>query len=117
LRELEKVRPLRLGFISYNLNLTLYGMREFAENNKEDVEFFNRNKKYLKLKDGTEIYALLENSVNLRGYDLDQLILFDDNRWGIKRKRCAFICWILENLMYRSCVPEEFKVLEYEDMI
>lgn len=116
MREIEKVQPLRLGFMGYNTNLTLCGMRDFAENNREDVEFFAPNKRYLRLKDGTEIYALLENGISLRGHDLDQLILYDDNRWEIKSHRYKFIIWILENLMYRSCVPDEFKILEYEDV-
>lgn len=116
MREIEKVQPLRLGFIGYNMNLTLCGMRDFAENNREDVEFFAPNKRSLRLKDGTEIYALLENGISLRGHDLDQLILYDDNRWEIKSHRYKFIIWILENLMYRSCVPDEFKILEYEDV-
>ena len=112
----EKIRPLKLGFIGYNSNLTLSGMRDFVKNNKEDIDFFSPNKRYLHLKNGTEIYALFENSNNLRGYDLDQLILYDDNRWEIKSHRYNFIVWILENLMYRSCVPDRFKILEYEDV-
>lgn len=116
MREIEKIRPLRLGLIGYNTTLTLSGMRDFAENNKEKVDFFDTNKRHLRLKDGTEIYVLLENEINLRGYDLDQLILYDDNRWEIKSHRCNFIMWILENLMYRSCVPDEFKILKYEDV-
>lgn len=117
LRKIEAIQPLRLGFIGYNSNLTLYGMREFVENNKENVDYFSGNKRYIRLKDGTCIFALLESNINIRGYDLDQLILFDDDRWEIKKKKCNFICWILENLMYRSCVPEEFQILEYEDVI
>lgn len=116
LREIEKIRPLRLGLIGYNTTLTLSGIIDFAENNREKVEFLSHNKRHLILKDGTEIFALLENGINLRGYDLDQLILYDDNRWEIKSHRYKFIAWILENLMYRSCVPDEFKILEYEDV-
>ncbi len=113
---IEEVQPLRLGFIGYNSNLTLYGMKEFAENNKETVDYFSGDKRYIRLKDGTHIFALLEHHVNPRGYDLDQLILFDDNRWEIKYKRCKSIRIILNELMCRSCVPDEFKILEYEDV-
>lgn len=116
LREIEKIRPLRLGLIGYNTTLTLSGIKDFANNNREDVESLSPNGRHLRLKDGTEIIALLENEISLRGHDLDQLILYDDNRWEIKSHRYKFIIWILENLMYRSCVTDEFKILEYEDV-
>jgi len=115
LRKIEEIRPLRLGFIGYNSKLTLYGMREFAENNKENIEVFKYRQSYIRLKNRTEIFGLYEND-KIKGCSLDQLIIFDDDRWEIKNKRCNFICFILENFMYHSCVPDEFKILEYEDV-
>lgn len=115
MRKIEEIHPLRLGFIGYNSKLTLYGMKDFAENNKEDVDYFSCDKRYIRFKDGTCIFALLESHMN-RCCNLDQLILFDDNRWEIKYERYEFINWILQNLMCRSCIPDEFKILEYEDM-
>ena len=85
-------------------------MIQFAENNKEDVEIFNCRQSCIRLKDGAEIFGLYENGVgDLRSRRLDQLILFDDERWIIKFKRYEFINRIIERCLNGySCVPEEF---------
>ena len=119
IREIEKVVPLKIGFIGYNSQLTQDGLIQFAENNKEDVEIFEYRQSYIRLKDGTEIIGLYENRVgDLRSKRLDQLILFDDERWIIKRDRRDFIKRIIARCIdLYSCVPEEFQILEYEDLI
>lgn len=93
-------------------------MIRFTENNKEDIEIINYRQSYIRLKDGTEIFALYENSIgDLKSRRLDQFILFDDNRWKIKWKRYDFIKRIIERCIRGySCVPEEFQILEYEDV-
>lgn len=72
----------------------------------------------MRLKDGTEIAGLYENRVDgLRGHRFDQLILFDDERWMIKWERSEFIKRIIERcISWYSCVPEEFQIIEYEDI-
>lgn len=65
-------------------------------NNKEDIEIFKYRQNYIRLKDGTEIVGLYENRVDNRGHRLDQLILFDDERWMIKWGRSHFIKRIIE---------------------
>lgn len=118
IREIEQIVQLKIGFIGYNTQLTQDGLRKFAKNNKEDLEIFNYRQSYIRLKDGTEIFGLYENSIGeLRCQRLDQLILFDDNRWEIKWKRYDFIKNIMERcLSCYSCVPDDFQVLEYEDI-
>jgi len=118
IREPEQIVPLKIGFIGYNSQLTQDGLRQFVENNEEDVEIFKYRQSYIRLKDGTEIVGLYENRVDgLRGHRLDQLILFDDERWMIKWKRCEFIKRVIEKCINGySCVSEEFQVLEYEDI-
>ncbi len=118
IREIERVVPFKIGFIGYNSRLTQDGLMKFAENNKEDVEIVNYRQSYIRLKDKTEIFGLYENSIDdLRSRRLDQLILFDDNRWEIKWKRYNFIQRTIERCMsWYSCVPEEFQILEYEDI-
>lgn len=93
-------------------------MRQFVINNEEDVEIFKYRKSYIRLKDGTEIVGLYENRGDgLRGHRFDQLILFDDERWMLKRVRYNFIKTVIEKCMsWYSCVPEEFQILEYEDI-
>lgn len=118
IREIERIIPLKIGFIGYNSRLTQDELIKFAENNKEDVEICNYRQSYIRLKDGTEIFGLYENSIgDLRCRRLDQLILFDDNRWEIKWKRFNFIKRIIERcLSCYSCVPDEFQIIEYEDI-
>ena len=114
----ERIEPLKIGFIGYNSQLTQDGLRKFANNNEEDVAIFKKRTSYIRLKDGTEIIGLYENRVDgLRGNGLDQLILFDDERWMIKINRHNFIKEIIAKCMsWYSCVPEEFQILEYEDI-
>lgn len=80
IREIEQIVPLKLGFIGYNSQLTQDGLMQFAENNKEDVEIFKYKQSYMRLKGETEIFGLYENRPN-KGRMLDQLILFDDDRY------------------------------------
>ena len=118
IREIEQIVPLKIGFIGYNSQLTQKGLRQFAENNEEDVEIFKYTQSYIRLKDGTEIIGLYENRKNdSRGHRLDQLILFDNERWMMKWKRCDFIKQIIQKCVnWYSCVPEKFQILEYEDI-
>lgn len=118
IREPEKFVPLRIGFIGYNSRLTEEGLVQFAENNKEDVEKFNCKQSYIRLKNETEIVGLYENSAeSLKGYNLDQCILFDDNRWEIEWKRYNFIKRVIERCISSySCVPKKYWILKYEDI-
>ncbi len=118
IREIERIVPLKIGFIGYNSRITEDGLMQFAENDKEDVEIVNYKQSYIRLKDGTEIFGLYENSIgDLRSRRLDQLILFDDKRWEIKWKRYNFIQRTIERCMsWYSCVPEKFQILEYENI-
>lgn len=116
IREIEQIVPLKIRFVGYNSQLTQYGLKQFAENNKEDVEIFNYRQSYIYLKDGTVIFGLYENRPN-KGHKLDQLILFDDDRWLIKSERYDFIHFIIQYFVNQySCVSEEFQILEYEDI-
>ena len=118
IREIEQILPLKIRFIGYNSQLTQDGLRQFVENNKEDVEIFEYRQSYIRLKDGTEIFGLYENKIdNLRSRRLNQLILFDDERWNITAHRYDFIKTIIERCMnWYSCVPEEYQILKYEDI-
>lgn len=114
----EQIEPLKIGFIGYNSQLTQDGLRKFVNNNEEDVAIFKKRTSYIRLKDGTEIVGLYENRVDgLRGHRFDQLILFDDERWMIKWDKHNFIREIIAKcISWYSCVPEEFQILEYEDI-
>lgn len=72
IKEIERVIPLKIGFIGYNSRLTQDGLMQFVKNNKEDVEIFSYRQNYIRLKDRTEIFGLYENSIgDLRCRRLD----------------------------------------------
>lgn len=108
-----------LAFLGYTKELSVYGLRQFAENNKEQTLKF-RNSPYdceLYLTDGTRIKAIGYGEERwLHGYKFDQLILFDDNRWLIEINKAGYINDIIRHTMYISNVPKEFQVLNYEDI-
>lgn len=104
-----------IAFLGYTKELSVKGLNQFAENNIEQVEKYKLHEHVLYLKDGTRITAI-GSSEYLRGYRFDQLILFDDNRWNIKYSRFDEIRNIWLQNMNISNVPEEFKILEYEDI-
>jgi hypothetical protein len=107
-----------LAMLGYNSDLSREGLRQFAENNKEQVEKLKWNTYdcELYLKDGTRIKAINYGERFLHGYKFDQLILFDDDRWQINDKRWHEIREIMESTMYTSYVPEDYQIIYYEDI-
>lgn len=107
-----------IAILGYTSKLSNYGLRQIYENNNEQVERF-KNTQYdceLYLKDGTKIKAISYGENYLHGYKFDQLILFDDDRWLIKEDKAKEIRMIKLCTMYISNVPEEFQIIEYEDI-
>lgn len=109
-----------IAILGYNNDLTRYGLRQLAENNKEQVEKLkwgaNVNNCELFLKDGTRIRAIGYGEHWLHGYKFDQLILFDDDRWNIEIHKKDEIRMIMACTMYMSNVPEEHQILYYENI-
>lgn len=109
-----------IGFLGYTSELSIKGLRQFAENNKDEIRNV-RNSNIdceLYLKDGTIIRAITYSERFLHGYKFDQLILFDDNRWNIGRERYQWemIDKIRTYSMALSYVPDECQILYYEDL-
>jgi hypothetical protein len=107
-----------IALLGYNSDLSRKGLKQFAENNKEQVEKLRWNTYdcELYLKDGTRIKAVGYGDNWLHGYKFDQLILFDDDRWLIETEKYNRIREIIDHTMYMSNVPEEFQILHYEDL-
>lgn len=107
-----------IAFLGYTRELSVKGLKQFAENNKEQIEKFKTNPSdcVLYLKDGTKITAIGYSENWCRGYKFDQLILFDDDRWYIEFDKMREIYRIVLGTMYISNVPEEFQILKYEDI-
>ena len=99
-----------IGFLGYTSELSVKGLRQFAENNKEEIErvSYNSYNAEIRMKDGTRIRAITYG-MNLRGYRFDQLILFDDKRKliGTADPQYTQIHNIIDCTMYMSNVPEE----------
>ena len=108
---------LNIGILGYNNELSEYGFRQIIENNKEQVNKISKNRRLALLKDGTRLDTIISPDWHsLQGCRFDQLILFDDNRWLIYSHRNEDIYNIKKFTMMLSNVPEEFQILNYEDI-
>ncbi len=108
---------LNIGILGYNNKLSEYGFKQIIENNKEQVKKISKNKRIALLEDGTQLETILNTCWHtLQGRRFDQLILFDDNRWLIYYYRDEDIYNIKKFTMMLSNVPEEFQILNYEDI-
>ncbi len=119
LYESPNVFPYSLGFLGYTSELSKYGLRQFAENNEEQVRYIDNARNEVKLNDGTTIKALNYGEISSRGltgHHLDQLILFDDERWLIGIHKGKEINEILSYMECVSRVPEDFRIIRYEDV-
>lgn len=107
-----------IAFLGYTRDLSVYGLRQFAENNEEQILKFNKSRDncVLYLKDGTKITAIGYSENWCDGYKFDQLILFDDDRWHIEFDKMKEIGNIMLGTMCISNVPDEFQILRYEDI-
>lgn len=109
----EQIRPLEIAFMGHNLNVTNLFIRQFAEDNEEQVAYKQRGR--LILKDGTRIEAISPTMVRM-GFDgrrYDQLILADDARGNIEDDAAHEIEVVRWCALRCSSVPEEFQILRY----
>lgn len=109
----EQIRPLEIAFMGRNLNVTNLFLRQFAEDNEEQVAHKQRGR--LILKDGTRIEAISPAMVRA-GFDgrrYDQLILADDARGKIEDAAAREIEVVRWCALHCSSVPEEFQILRY----
>jgi len=112
------MKPLNIAILGYNIKQTIAGLRQITENNIEQVIAINKTTHTVLLKDGTKLQAILSlDERSLQGKHFDQLILFDDNRWEIRDYRLKDIFYIINVGMRQSVIPEEFQIIEYEDII
>lgn len=114
MREIEKFRPLQLGFLAYSKEKVQYGMHDFCFQNKEDIKIFDNFSCYIELKDGTKIHGIY-NELCIRGRWFDQLIIYN----GAGIPLCEQEVELYENAVFAtrfySYVPEEYQILNYYD--
>lgn len=109
----EEIRPLEIAFMGRDLRITNLFLRQFVEDNEDQVAH-HRNERVI-LKDGTIIEAIYPAMVRTRidGRRYDQLILADDARGMIEIDAIREIEIIKWTAMCCSCVPEEYQILRY----
>lgn len=109
----EEIRPLEIAFMGRDLRITNLFLRQFVEDNAEQVAR-HRNGRVI-LKDGTIIEAISPAMVRTRfdGRRYDQLILADDARGMIEIDAIREVEIIKWAAMRYSCVPEEYQILRY----
>ena len=109
--------PFRLGLIGYDAKQTDEGLKQFIDNNEDQVAGVNWSARQIHLRDGSTIRGVQSvDDRRLAGMKFDQLILFDDDRWNIRWHREEDIRIIKAVSMNFSIVPEEFQLIEYENI-
>jgi hypothetical protein len=99
--------------MGYNTKLSYDLFKWFCDNNQEEIVDgeFRKNNSWVRFKDGTVVIPIISSS-HLRGEKFDQLILCDDERWEIYRKRYDDISLTRLTSMSITNVPDEFQILE-----
>ena len=111
------MKPLNIAVLGYNSKLSVEGVKQLIKNNEEQFVVFNVSRGTAVLKDGPRLEAITDPSEQtLRGKSIDQLILFDDDRWEIVWSRAHDIELIQAMTMQRTIVPKKFQILKYEDI-
>ena len=107
---------LKIGVFAYDMEQSKSAMRYLIDNNYDDVVLDESNVHFVTFKDGAKFYNI--NLINnIKGLNLDQLFIFDDKRWNIFKKYFTIIDCLKMYALRNSCVPDEFKVIKYENMV
>ena len=101
-----------IAFVGYDTRCTVQALRQFAEDNFDQVASFDPYAMKMILLDGTRIMGMTTRRYGLDGYRIDQVIIADDARcrvWTHQRDLMAY----LMHIRGMSNVPEEFAVQWY----
>lgn len=101
------MKPLKIAFIGYDHRQTRICLRQFAEDNAEQVLRFDDQVGRLFLLDGTVVEAIPSAQERLLGRCYDQVVIADDRRMLTLAKRTEALACLLHTCE-RSNVPEEF---------
>lgn len=103
--------PLKIAFLGRNAYWTRFYLRQFAQDNAEQIASYDDRAARLLLRDGTQIFGILSARPH-GGLLIDQIILADDRRMEIYAERHLTITW-LRCIQARSPVPAEFATQIY----
>jgi hypothetical protein len=112
--KIEQFRPLQLGFLAYSKEKVHYGMKDFFQQNREDIKRFDEFSCYIELKDGTKIFGIY-NDYCIRGRWFDQLIIYKGAGIPLYKSEIELYENAVFGTKFRSCVPEEYQILNYYD--
>lgn len=101
---------LRIAIVAYNYEQSKLIMKEIAYFDNSKIKRIQNDR--IEMYDGT-IYHIFPTYNQVRGYCIDQLIISDDFRWNVYKQQEELIEWIKYRMMH-SCVPERFRIQEYE---
>lgn len=103
---------LEIAFLGYNEEQTRQFFKQFAEDNRDQVNGYNFTHGLILLKDGTKIRRVSAAPEWITGRRFDQIIVADDLRQNIMFNR-----WDELNALDRCCtgsvVPEQFRYQFY----
>lgn len=105
--------PLKIAFLGYNTRLTDLYFRQLAEDNREQVKYFDGRRGVMVLHDGTQIKALRGPVKYLDGVRYDQVIIVDDRRLRIFEHRREELRYLRHVTRYTE-IPEEFRFQIYD---
>lgn len=112
--KVEEFKPLQLGFLAYSKEKVHYGMKDFCEQNRENIKRFDEFSCYIELKDGTKIFGVY-NDYCIRNRWFDQLIIYNGANLPLTETEME----LFENAKFAtsffSCVPKEYQILNYHD--
>jgi len=103
---------LKVGVLGTNTKMIYQAIKQIAESDVYSIVHINAYKAIMS--DGTEYIAIYPGTSSVRGYKLDQLIVVDDARWNIFAKLGELIDKLRQELLFYSCVPEEFQIQKFE---
>ena len=102
---------LNIAVVGYNYKLSCRAIHQIAENDMDSKIKYPRQNEII-MEDGTR-YIAFSNLIQTKGFTIDQIILTDDKRWSVLLTQREVI-ESLKDRLYRSCVPEEIQIQEYE---
>lgn len=102
---------LNIAIVGYNQELSCRALWTIVDNDRNS-KFAVRKRDSVAMEDNTK-YRAVSKEEQVRGYNVDQIIIVDDYRWKIFDKQWELIDYLKSRLV-TSCVPEEFQIQKYE---
>ena len=100
-----------IAFVGYDVHCTAQALRQFAEDNAEQVACFDPYGMKMVLQDGTQILGIAPRRI-MDGYRIDQIIIADDARCRVLMRQADLFAYLMY-IRGMSDIPEEFAVQWY----